>query len=226
MTKRGFFIALEGTDGSGKTTQFKLLVQALRRAGKRVEVVDFPQYGKPSAYFVEQYLNGAYGPSRSVTPYQASLFYALDRFAARDKLLSWLKQGKVVVVNRFTLSNAAHQGGKIPSAPARRKYWQWLFDLEYGTLGLPKSNLTILLHMPAKTAQALVLNKARRKYLKRGAKRDIHEADLGHLKAAEQQYLALAKIVKAKVVECVEYGKLLTPKEIHSKVWQIVNRKI
>lgn len=221
-SKKGLFIAIEGTDGSGKGTQFKLLVSALRRKNIKVETLDFPQYGKPSAYYVEQYLNGNYG--HNVSPYIASLFYSLDRYSTRTKLNSWLKQGRVVVANRFTLSNAAHQGGKIKSSAELKKYWQWLFNLEFKVLGLPRPDLTILLHMPAKTAQELVLKKARRSYIKSGAKKDIHEANLGHLKAAEARYLALSKLVKAKVIICMKNGKLLTPKEIHNKVMSKLNK--
>ncbi|HLD86187.1 MAG TPA: thymidylate kinase, partial [Patescibacteria group bacterium] len=205
-SRRGLFIVLEGTDGSGKGTQFKLLVSALRRVGKRVATLDFPQYGKKSAYFVEQYLNGRYGSADSVSPYIASLFYALDRYAAKQQLNDWLKQGRMVVANRFILSNAAHQGAKIKSKVELNKYWRWLFNLEYGVFGLPKPDLTILLQMPAEVAHKLVLRKSPRRYLKSGAKRDIHEADHGHLRAAEARYLTLAKLVGAKVVKCVDGG--------------------
>lgn len=223
MSKKGFFIVLEGTDGSGKTTQFKFLVDALRHTKKLVATVDFPQYGKPSAYFVEQYLNGKFGASHKIDPYQGSLFYALDRCEAAPRIKQWLKQGKLVVANRYTGSNAGHQGGKILNTEARRAYWQWLFDLEYRLLKIPKPDLTILLHMPAKQAQLLVDKKAARKYVG-GKKRDIHEADLGHLKAAEKSYLEAAKLNHFLVVECMERGKLLTPQTIHNRVFRVITK--
>ena len=225
MPKRGFFIALEGTDGSGKTTQFKLLVRALRRAGWRVETVDFPQYGRASAYFVEQYLNGFYGSAREVGARRASLFYALDRFATAPQIRLWLKQGRVVVANRYTWSNAAHQGGKMASLRARQQYWNWLFDLEFKLLGIPKPDLTLLIHMSAATAQRLVDKKGSREYLK-GVRRDIHEDDLKHLKNAEKAYLGLAQRYKLLKVECEQGSKLLTPQQIHRKVWQKVKTKL
>lgn len=224
--KKGIFIVLEGTDGTGKTTQHKLLVKALRRWGLRVSALDFPQYGRQSAYYVEQYLNGVYGPADKISPYLASLFYALDRYAAKEKLIKWLAEGRVVVVNRYTLSNAAHQGGKIKSTAARQKYWRWLFNLEYGWLGLPRPDLTIILHIPAQLAQALVLKKAPRGYLKLGKKRDAHEINLSHLKSAEARYLTLARLVKAQVVECVQQGRLLTPAEVHSKLINKISKII
>lgn len=226
MKQRGLFIAIEGTDGSGKTTQAKLLVRALRRAGYPVATVDYPRYGQPSAYFVEQYLNGRYGTAKAVGPWRGSLFYALDRFAEAHRVRRWLGQGRVVVANRFTWSNAAHQGGKVAGAAARKKFWRWLFNLEFKALGIPKPNLTIVLHVPARLAQALVSRKPARRYLKAGIKRDLHEADLKHLKAAEQVYLALAKFSGARLVECVERGRLLAPKEVHQRVWRAVRPRL
>lgn len=223
--KKGFFIVLEGTDGSGKTTQFKLLAASLRHSGHGVATVDFPQYGKPSAYFVEQYLNGHYGTADKVGPYRASLFYALDRFRASGKIIKLLSQGKIVLANRFTLSNAGHQGGKISGLTGRKKYWQWLFNLEYKILGIPKPDLNILVHMPAAVAQKLVDKKKPRAYI-RGKKRDVHEADLKHLKQAEQSFLQVSKMFKVPVVECYQQQKLLTPKEIHSKVFIIVKKQL
>jgi len=225
-SRRGLFIVLEGTDGSGKETQRKLLVSTLRRAGKRVATLDFPQYGKESAYFVEQYLNGHYGPAKNVSPYIASLFYALDRLAVKQQLKQWLQAGRIVVANRFTLSNAAHQGGKIKSKVELNKYWRWLFNLEYGVFGLSKPDITVLLQVPAGVARKLVLKKSPRRYLKSGARRDIHEANFGHLRAAEARYLTLAKLVGAKVVKCVDGGKLLTPEEIHRRVWSKVSQYV
>jgi len=226
MSKKGVFIVIEGTDGSGKGTQFKLLVKALKKTGRQVRVVDFPQYGKGSAFFVESYLNGAFGAPKQVGPYQASFFYALDRYEAKFRLREWLNKGMVVVANRYIWSNAGHQGGKIKNARERVKYWQWLMNLEFKVLGIPEPDLSLVLHMPAKVAQKLVDKKGQRKYLKKGTKRDIHEADLGHLRAAEKSYLHLARWQHMPVVECMEKSKLLTPEEISYKVWKIVKSKI
>ena len=223
---KGSFIVIEGTDGAGKATQFKLLVQALQKIGHKVGTVDFPQYGRPSAYFVEQYLNGVYGTAKQVGPYRGSLFYALDRYVAAPQIREWLTQGRIVIANRYTWSNAGHQGGKILNSAKRRAYWKWLFDLEFKLLGIPKPDLTIVLHMPAKQAQLLVDKKMRRKYIKTKAKRDLHENDLKHLQAAEATYLQLARLSRAKLVECVEKGRLLTPIEIHRKVLIIVRKNL
>ena len=222
---KGKLIVIDGTDGTGKTTQAALLVQHLKKEKRSVAIADFPRYGLPSAYFVEQYLNGRYGSASDVSPYGASLFYALDRFEAKQSLLKQLAKGQVVVSNRYVTANMGHQGGKITSRLARRRYLKWVDWLEHEILGLPRPDLTIILHVPAAQAQRLVDRKGRRDYIRR--KRDLHEADIAHLKAAEQTYLEIARrFPKCELVECVEKGKLLSPATIHEQIWGIVEQTL
>src|SRR3990167_2931232 len=119
----GVFIVLEGADGSGKTTQFKLLAERLRAVGHDVAVFDFPRYDEPSSYFVKRYLNGDYGPASEVSPYTASLFYALDRFEAAPAIKQALAAGQIVLSNRYVGSNMAHQGSKFGTLAEQRKYF-------------------------------------------------------------------------------------------------------
>ncbi len=221
--KEGKFIVIEGTDGSGKTEQFKVLLQRLRKNDFKVETVDFPQYNKPSSYFIKQYLSGFYGDWRDVGAHKASLFYALDRYEASFKIREWLKCGKLVLSNRYVGSNLGHQGLKIKDQKNRRKFFKWIEDLEYGTLSIPKPDLNIFLHMPAEIAYFLIKKRKKKEYLK-NKKRDIHEKDLSHLKQAEKIYLEVAKIFRNdfKTIECVERGRLLSIQEISGKVWVIV----
>lgn len=222
--RRGKFIVLEGTDGSGKTTQFKKLVTRLRRGRHKVATVDFPQYDKESSYFVREYLNGRYGSLEEVGPYRASIFYALDRFDVGSQIRTWLNEGRVVVSNRYVGSNMGHQGAKIKNAKARKRYFAWVGEFEYQLLGIPKPDLNLILHMPAGVAQTLVDKKARRKYIG-GKKRDLHEANLAHLKRAEQTYLEMAKTFPKDftVIRCMEQEKLLSVEEIQEKIWKVVN---
>jgi dTMP kinase len=222
---KGTFIVLEGTDGSGKTAQFKLLVSRLRREGFGVATFDFPQYNKPSSYFVKEYLNGRYGGWNEVGPYKASLFYAMDRFDVGMRIQKRLKEGRVVVANRYVPSNMGHQGAKIAGEKARAAFFRWLYNLEYRFLGIPKPTKNIILHVPARIAQKLISQKGRREYLG-GVKLDIHEADIKHLKRAEKTYLLLPKIFprEFRLIECFEAGRLLSIAEIHEKIWRLVSR--
>lgn len=218
-------MVIDGTDGAGKATQTKLLIRRLKKAGKKVAVFDFPQYGKKSAGAVEDYLNGKYGTALELGPYIPSIFFAVDRFAAKGKLLEFLKKGYIVVSNRYVTANMGHQGGKIRSVVERKKYYKWLQDLEYNFFKIPKPDKTIILHVPPKIAQRLVDKKSKRQYLGK-KKRDMHENDLGHLQAAERTYLEMARLFKYSVVKCWQKSSLLSPDAIAGLVWKQIQHKI
>lgn len=222
--RKGLFIVIDGTDGSGKGTQTAKLVERLRNEGRRVELFDFPRYGNPSAVFVEKYLRGEYGSAEAVGPYRASLFYALDRYDAALAIRRALEEGAIVVSNRYVSASKGHQTGKIKDAAERKKFLDWLNELEYGMCAIPKPDLTILLHVPADVGFDLVAKKDGRGYLD-GKKRDIHEADRDHLRAAEAAYLELPHLDAAErwhVIECMQNGQLLSIEEIHDRLWQTI----
>ena len=217
--KPGKFIVIDGTDGSGKSTQTKMLVRRLKKAGCNVALSDFPQYGKKSAGLVEEYLNGNYGSAQEVGPYRASVFYAVDRYDAGFRIKKWLSRGKIVISNRYVTSNLAHQGGKIENAAKRKKYFKWLDALEYGLFAIPRPDLTLILHVDAAVAQKLVDKKGAREYV-HGKKRDIHEDDLKHLRHAERVYLEIARTFpKIKIIECTKNDRIISRREIAEMVW-------
>lgn len=222
--KKGVFIVLDGTDGSGKGTQTTKLVERLKLEGYQVETADFPQYGKKSAGAVEEYLNGNYGTPQEVGPYRASIFYAVDRYDASFKIRSWIDEGKIVICNRYVTANMGHQGSKITDEKELSEYLEWLHHLEYHIFNIPKPDLNIILHVTAETSQRLVDMKDAREYVG-GKKRDIHEADINHLKSAEKTYLKIANMDPRyyRLVECEEDDKLLSVDEIHNKIWEIIN---
>lgn len=223
---KGKIIVIEGIDGSGKSEQFKLLVARLKKMGIPVETMDFPVYGSSACYFVEQYLKGVYG--NNVSPYQASLFYAADRFDVVSKIKDFLRGGKVLVFNRYTFSNMGHQGGKIKNEKERLQFFHWLYDLEHNILGIPRPNLNVICDMPVEISARLI--KLRDKTSSRHLKsyQDIHESDLNHLRRARKTYLEIAKLyqIESIVVKCAPKEKLLSIKEIHQKIWEIVKKEL
>jgi len=223
--KKGKLIVIDGTDGSGKGTQVHLLYKRLVKEGFKTFLVDFPQYGKKSAGPVEEYLNGAYG---MLGPYQASLLYAVDRLDASFAIRKALDSGAVVIANRYVTANAGHQGAKIANSVQRKKFFKWLDELEFKTVGLPRPNLTLVLRVPARIAQKLVDKKdASARVYAKGKKRDLHEADLKHLQLAEQTYVEISKTFpKTKLLECVQNGTLLPPEAIHEAIWTLISKTI
>lgn len=220
--QQGTFIVIEGTDGSGKGTQFKRLVARLESEGYDVATFDFPQYDQPSSYFVREYLNGKYGTADAVGPYTGSLFYALDRYEAAPKIRQALAEGKVVLANRFTGSNMAHQGTKFANAEQRKGYFIWLDNLEFQMLGIPRPDQSIVLRVPAEIAQQLVDQKDERSYTDK--KRDIHEADLRHLQRAVEVYDDLCHLFPKDFlrIDCVRSGKLMSIDQVEDMVWHTV----
>ncbi len=218
----GTFIVIEGTDGSGKGTQFAKLVERLTKEGYDVAQFDFPQYDQPSSYFVREYLNGNYGTAEEVGPYTGSVFYALDRYQAAPAIRQALEEGKVVVANRFTGSNMGHQGTKFAHAEERRGYFIWNDNLEFEMLKIPRPDRSFVLRVPAGIAQQLVDQKETRSYTDK--KRDLHEADLGHLTKAVEVYDDLCQLFPKDFtrIDCVRDEKLLDIETIHTLLWQAV----
>lgn len=212
--KRGKFIALEGIDGSGKSTQFLLLLNYFKKTGIKTRGIKFPQYGEKSAVFIEEYLAGKYGKDpKKVNPYAASLFYALDRFAASEKIKKWLAHGYLVVSDRFTDSNSAHQGGKIRNKAKRKKFIKWLYELEYDLLRIPKPDLVIIFDVPLAVSQQLISK----------TKKDSHEKSKKHLENTREAYLWLAKEFPQNhlALKCTDNsGNILEPQEI---LFQTIN---
>lgn len=218
----GLFLVIEGTDGSGKGTQFNLLKDRLEAEGYDVAAFDFPQYEQDSSYFVKEYLNGKYGAPKDVGPYTASLFYALDRYQASAQIRQALEAGKVVIANRYTGSNMAHQGTNFDSSEERRGYFIWLDNLEFQMLHIPRPSASLVLRVPADIAQTLVDKKEKRSYTDK--KRDIHEADLGHMEKSVQVYDEMCALFPRDFValNCVQGGKLQPIEVIQEQIWQSI----
>lgn len=211
------FIVVCGTDGSGKGTQVELLAKRLRKEGKTVRIEDFPRYDQPSSHFVQEYLNGKFGSAKEVGPYRASMFYALDRYAASSDMKKFLATNGVLLANRYVSANKGHQLGKIKDESEREKYLAWLDKLEYELFGIPKEDINVLLYVPPEVGQKLVDKKAARSYTEK--KRDVHEADLEHLQEAAEAYQYIAKKEGWIIIDCVENGALLSIEAIHELLY-------
>ncbi len=223
MASHGVFITIDGTDGSGKATQTKLLVERLTREGRGVQTISFPQYGKKSAGLVEEYLSGTFGTALDVGPYASSIFFAVDRFDASQKIKCLLEAGQIVVTDRYVGSNMGHQGSKISDPEQRATFFKWDIHLEHEIFKIPRPDINIILHVPSEVAHELITKRDAQEGSKHGLKKDVHESDPRHLKAAEEAYLDMANRFETfQLVECVESDRLLTPEQVHERVWSLV----
>ena len=217
----GKLIVFDGTAGSGKATQARLLCQRLEREGIPYQEIDFPRYGKPSAAMVQEYLDGNLGKKPGdVNAYAASLFFSMDRYASyKQDWGDFYEAGGLIVADRYTTSNAVHQASKLPESE-RKAYLDWLFDLEYRLLGLPKPNLVIYLDMPTEITEQMM----RRREQTTGTHADIHEQDETYLKNCRANAKEIVKACGWSVVDCAEDEKPRTPEDIHAQVYQLVKK--
>lgn len=223
--KRGKLIVIEGADATGKATQSKLLLARLKKAGRKTLYLDFPRYGRPSAYFIEQYLLGRFGDTHKFGAYIPAVFYAFDRYFAAKQIRKALQKGIIIVCNRYTTSSLAYQGSKLKSPKVRKEFIRWLEHLEYDIFNLPQADLTIILNLERRLSKKLLKNKGKRKYLA-GKRLDLHEKNDKHQKNTQKLYLALARRYHYPVITCSQQDKLLDKQSIAEKIWKIVNRKI
>lgn len=215
----GKLIVFEGTDGSGKATQTRLLVEALQKAGRTVRQLTFPRYDQDSSMLVRMYLGGAFGTDPgAVNPYAASTFYAVDRYASyMQDWGEYYRQGGLVVTDRYTTSNAVHQAGKLPDGDCQ-KYLDWLFHFEYDLMGLPKPDLVIYLDLPAELSASL----RRQREQNTGTHADIHEADENYLRRCRENAMRVVDYAGWHRVDCAQSGQVRSPEDIHREILDLV----
>ena len=215
----GKLIVIEGTDGSGKSTQFRLLTQRLENENIAFQKLVFPQYSEPSSALIRMYLGGEFGSKPTdVNAYAASTFYAVDRYASYKKVWgNWYEQGGLVVSDRYTTSNAVHQTSKEP-AEKQGEFLKWLYELEYDRLGLPKPNLIIYLDVPTDFTEQMM----RRREADTNTTADIHEQDLDYLATCRRTGRAAAEYYGWTVIQCVKDGRMRSIEDIHQEIYRYV----
>lgn len=215
----GKLIVFEGTDGSGKSTQFELLAKRLEAEQIGFQRLRFPQYEEPSSALIRMYLGGAFGDDpKAVNAYAASTFYAVDRYASYQRVWKdYYQGGGLVVSDRYTTSNAVHQGSKVPEGE-RAEFFRWLYDLEYDRMGLPRPDLVVLLDMPVELSEQLM----RKREQSTGTHADIHERNEDYLKKCRDVALHAAKYYGWRTVSCAKDGAIRGVEDIHEEVYAIV----
>jgi len=215
----GKLIVIEGTDGSGKSTQFAKLSQHLEQDGTPFRHLVFPRYQEESSALIRMYLGGQFGAKPTdVNAYAASSFYAVDRYASyKMDWGQWYEEGGLVLSDRYTTSNAVHQASKVPPAE-REAYLHWLYDFEYAKMGLPKPDLVIYLDVPTDYTQKLL----RGREAATNTTADIHEQDMQYLATCRESGRAAAAYYGWTVISCVQDGQMRTIEDIHEEIYRHV----
>lgn len=224
--KKGKLIVIDGTDGSGKTTQKELLINHLKKDGHKIKTIHFPDYNNFIGGFIGHCLTEQYYNFINVHPKIVSVLYAADRWESSEKIKNWLEGGYTVVLDRYVSANQIHQGGKIANVKKRQAYIEWLDVMEYKVFKIPRPDITIYLSLPLQLITRLIKErnkKSVRAYA--GNKKDVHEVDMNFQKNSRTSAMWLAKVLKNfKKIDCAPEGKILSRERIHDMVYKEVKK--
>ena len=216
---KGKFIVIDGSDGSGKKTQWGLLKKRLAQEKISYLPVDFPIYQSFFGKFIKRYLHGDFGDPVKLDPYHSSFAYALDRFFYKDKIEKALAAGKVVIANRYMESNKMHQGAKFASGQKLDEYLDWLDKFEFQHLGVPKPDMVMYLYVPTNISQRLIKRRSRSRKI------DKHERNVAYQKKVTAISQKLCRKYRHwHLVDCVEKGELMSRQDIHEMIWERVEK--
>lgn len=222
MNQKGKFIIIEGTDGSGKTTQLGLLKECLEKNGKKVKTLDFPQYEEFWGKTVGRFLKGDFGELDEVNPYLASLPYMLDQSSQSKQLNEWLDSGYTVLSNRYVTSSMAHQTCKFKEEKEQDEYLSWLTHAAYEELGLVKEDVTIVLYALPEISKTLSQESRARKSNYTSGK-DIAEDHENHIKDSAEMYTKLCDVYESwDLINCMNGNEIDSIGNIH----QMIIRKL
>lgn len=215
---KGKLIIIEGLDGSGKSTQIEILRKRAQQAGKQVRQIKFPNYAEDSSALVRAYLAGGLGSLHEINAYAASVLYSVDRYATfRRHMKEDYDNGCIFLLDRYTTANMYHQATKLPKEEWD-SFLDWLEDLEYGKMGLPKPDLVLYLDMKPQTAKKLMENR----YHGDESKKDLHEADFSYLLSCRDAALYAAQRCGWEVLSCCDGESPLPIDTISQMIWQKV----
>lgn len=222
----GKLIVIEGTDSSGKETQTKRLFEKLEEKGLKVKKISFPNYDSPACEPVKMYLAGAFGEdAMKVNPYPVSTMYAIDRYASfKTDWEKFYNEDGIIVTDRYVTSNMVHQASKIRDLDEKKKYLNWLEDLEYEKMGIPRPDLVIFLNMP--TEMAVRLMAERKNKITGEEKKDIHERDKEYLKESHANACKIANIYNWKEIKCNDGERIKTIEEIGEEIFSLVEEVV
>jgi dTMP kinase len=228
--RRGKLIVIDGTDGSGKATQVKLLAQALEGEGYRVKLLDFPKYyDNFFGAFIGHCLSEQYYNWLNVHPKIASIAYAADRWESSDEIKSWLEKGYIVLANRYVSANQIHQGGKIKNTKKRQAFIKWLDKMEYEVFKIPRPDRVFYLDLPMSYIKKLIKERNKtssRAYLGK-KKKDIVEGNVEYLENSRKSAVWLARNEKGYTqINCMGATGIRTREDIHKEIFSKVKKII
>ena len=223
MENRGKLIVFEGIDGSGKSAHYKRVCEHLEADGIEYKHIVFPRYDNDSSALIRMYLGGEFGKNPAdVNAYTSSAFFAVDRFASyRTDWGSVYDNGGFVLSDRYTTSNAVHQGAKLPDEELE-KYLEWLYDFEYEKMELPRPDLVIYLEVDLETSLA----RMRHRQEKTNTGADIHEKDIEYLRKCLKVADRAADYYGWHRIACKKDGAERSIEEKHDEIYRVIKEAL
>lgn len=220
---KGKLIVLEGIDGSGKSAQYRRLCARMENSNIDYNHIVFPRYDKDSSALIRMYLSGQFGSRPGdVNPYAASTFYAVDRFASyREDWGKVYESGGLILSDRYTTSNAVHQGSKLPESELP-EFFQWLYDLEYVKMGLPKPDLVIYLDVDVETSMSRMARRQQNTH----TSADIHEKDAEYLRRCLETARKAADYYGWIKIDYLKDGREREVDEKNLEIFRIILREL
>jgi len=212
----GNLIVFEGIDGSGKSTQFEMMCKRFLSENRQFKRLVFPRYNEPSSALIKMYLGGEFGDSPdSVNAYAASSFFAVDRYASFvQDWREYYENGGLILTDRYTTSNALHQGAKI-TAKKREHFFKWLYDYEFNLIGLPSPDMVLYMDIDAETAA----ERLRHREAETDTNADIHESDMEYLHNCADSGRQAAALYGWHSIKCMSSSLERTTDEIHTEAY-------
>ena len=221
---------IEGVDGAGKSTQIKLLKDFFSKKGYACEYLHFPRTDTPFfGELIARFLRGEFGSLNDVDPYLVAMLYAGDRKDASTSISSWLAEGKIVLLDRYTYSNIAYQCAKLKNEPEKDKLMQWILSLEFNHFAIPRPDLNIFLDVPFTFTEKNLLKTRTgndRNYL--NGTKDIHEESMVFQKMVRDIYLRVSRSDdRLAVIDCSNSkGDMLPTSEIFDLIIKIFCKRM
>ena len=224
------FVAIEGLDGSGKSTQIDLLIRFLNGKNIRTQFVHFPRTNEGLfGHLISKFLRGEYGAVSGVHPQLVAILFAEDRKEFAGVINDWLANDYFVLVDRYVLSNIAFQCAKLKDAAEKQYLRDWINEFEYGYNKIPKPDFSIYLDVPFEFVERSLEERRKNKdraYL--NDKDDIHEKDYTLQRAVKEEYETLCKLDGTiHKIHCTDSsGQMRSIESVHKEIVGMINVKI
>ena len=125
--------------------------------------------------------------------------------------------GGLILADRYATANMVHQAGKIKDKYDRKKFLDWMWDLEFNIYKIPVPDKIFFLNMPIDYVEKLIED--RKNKFDENAPKDIHESDRGHLQDSYYAACEVAKTYGWNEIKCVADDKLRTREEIGDEIF-------